>query len=203
MTPPPGAARHVRALVEALAHLDGQLADLDRLGTEIGTVLGRGGRLLAVGNGGSAAHAQHLTAELVGRFRADRPALSAFALTVDSSTVTALANDYGADALFARQVEAHGRAGDVLVALSTSGSSPNVLAAATAAHRLGMVVVALTGPAPNPLASLADRPVAVTADNTATIQEVHQVIIHLLCDAVDRLWSTGDRDGVVAEAGAR
>ncbi len=170
------------ALHEVRAHLD----RLERWGAHLASVLLGGGRLLAAGNGGSAAHAQHLTSELVGRFVVDRRPLSALALHSESSAVTAIVNDYGADALFARQVEAHGRPGDVLVALSTSGRSPNVLAAVEAAHRSGLVAWALTGPGPNPLAERADDAVVVAARSTATVQEVHQVLVHLLCVALER-----------------
>jgi D-sedoheptulose 7-phosphate isomerase len=154
-------------------------------------VLCAGGRLLAVGNGGSAAHAQHLTAELVGRYVVDRPPFSAIALHADTSALTALVNDYPADELFARQVSAHGRAGDVLVALSTSGSSSNVVAAVEAARRGGLVTWAVTGRSPNPLAVLADSAVSVDSTSTPTIQEVHQVVVHLLCEALDEALGLG------------
>ncbi|WP_143860684.1 D-sedoheptulose-7-phosphate isomerase, partial [Nocardia cerradoensis] len=113
----------------------------------------RGGRLFTCGNGGSAAEAQHLSAELTGRFRGERQPLSAIALHCDTSSTTAIVNDYGIDEMFARQLRAHGRPGDVLVVLSTSGSSPNVVAAAKAAHDIGMATWAMTGPPPNPLAA--------------------------------------------------
>ena len=127
-------AEHVRSLSLALRSLEGQLDVLDRWGRLLADVLcGEDrGRLLAAGNGGSAAQAQHLTAELVGRYRADRPPFSAICLTAETSSLTAIVNDYPAEELFARQVEAHGRAGDVLVLLSTSGRSPNAVAAARA-----------------------------------------------------------------------
>ncbi|GAB3886892.1 SIS domain-containing protein [Kibdelosporangium lantanae] len=144
-----------------------------------------GGRLLACGNGGSAAEAQHLTGELVGRFRDERPPLSAIALHADTSAGTAIVNDYGEHELFARQVRAHGRPGDVLVCLSTSGTSQNVVAAAKAAHELGLTVWALTGPAPNPLAALCDDAVTVEAPTTATVQEIHLALVHALCAALD------------------
>lgn len=182
---------HLRALQAALGRLDGQLPDVSHAAQELVAALGRGGRVLVAGNGGSAAQAQHLTAELVGRFLADRPALSAICLAADIASVTALANDFGAGALFARQVEAHARPGDVLVALSTSGRSINLLRAAEAAQRLDVKVVALTGPRPNPLATVADRCIAVAGASTATIQEVHQVVVHLLCAAVDRALPSG------------
>ena len=129
--------------------------------------------------------AQHLTAELVGRYRDDRPALSAIALHAETSSLTAIANDYGWDHGFARQVQAHGRPGDVFLGLSTSGRSANVLSAMQAAHDGGLQVWALTGPGPNPMLELAGESVAVAAPSTATVQEVHQVAVHLLCAAVD------------------
>lgn len=179
------ATAHVEALMAALGSLRAQLGDIDRLGAEGARVLLCGGRLLAAGNGGSAAQAQHLTAELVGRFRDERQPLSAIALHTDTSSVTAIGNDYGPDEVYARQVRAHGRAGDVFVGLSTSGRSPNVLAAAEAARLAGLRTWALTGPRPNPLAACCTDVIAVDAPSTATIQEVHLVVIHLLCAAID------------------
>lgn len=175
-----------------VAELRGCLADLDldlvtRWGTRLAGRLSGGGRLLAAGNGGSAAEAQHLTAELVGRYRDDREPLSAIALHADTSSVTAIANDYGYREVFARQVAAHGRRGDVLVLLSTSGRSPSCVAAAERARSLGLDVWALTGPRPNPLADAAHEVLAVGAAGvqTATVQEVHLVAVHVLCAAVD------------------
>lgn len=179
------ATAHVEALMAALGSLRAQLGDIDRLGAEGARVLLDGGRLLAAGNGGSAAQAQHLTAELVGRFRDERQPLSAIALHTDTSSVTAIGNDYGPDEVYARQIRAHGRAGDVFVGLSTSGRSPNVLAAAEAARLAGLRTWALTGPRPNPLAACCTDVIAVDAPSTATIQEVHLVVIHLLCAAID------------------
>ena len=176
-------AAHVRALLDALPALDTDR--LDAWGVSLASVLVGGGRLLCAGNGGSAAQAQHLTAELVGRYRDDRPALSAIALHAETSSVTAIANDYGYDAVFARQVQAHGRPGDVFLGLSTSGRSDNVLAAMEAARDGGLTVWALTGTGPNPMTALADDAVAVSAPATATVQEVHQVAVHLVCAAVD------------------
>jgi D-sedoheptulose 7-phosphate isomerase len=178
---------HVMSLTAALDSLTTQLDALDGWGRLLAGVLcgpGRG-RLLAAGNGGSAAQAQHLTAELVGRYRADRPPFSAICLTAETSSLTAIANDYPADELFARQVEAHGRAGDVLVLLSTSGRSPNAVAAARRAHDCGLTVLALTGPAPNPLAATADEAVCIDSAWTATVQECHLVALHLVCAAFD------------------
>jgi D-sedoheptulose 7-phosphate isomerase len=176
---------HLAALRRPLEELEASLDRLDRWGRQLGEVLTSGGRLLAVGNGGSAAQAQHLTSELVGRYRDERRPFSALSLHAETSSVTAIANDYGADDVFARQVRAHGRTGDVLVALSTSGRSPNVLAAVAAAKECGLTTWALTGRAPNPLADACDDAVVVDAPYTATVQEVHQVVVHLLCASMD------------------
>ncbi|MCU1458651.1 MAG: phosphoheptose isomerase [Actinomycetia bacterium] len=178
-------AEHVSMLQEALHTLTGQIDLLEGWGAALTSVLLDGGRLLAVGNGGSAAQAQHLTSELVGRYREERLPLSAISLHAESSAFTAIANDYGLDEAFARQVRAHGRVGDVLLALSTSGRSPNVLGAVTAARATGLTVWAMTGPGPNRLADLSDAAFVVPSAATATVQEVHQVAIHLLCGAVD------------------
>lgn len=183
--PLPTGRHHLAALARPLAALDADVDRIDAWGRHLARVLLDGGRLLVAGNGGSAAQAQHLTSELVGRYRDDRPAFSAIALHAETSALTAVVNDYGAAAAFARQVEAHGRPGDVLVALSTSGSSRNVLAAVDAARDRHMTTWALTGRGPNPLAAYADDAVCVDAPATATVQEVHQVVVHLLCAAVD------------------
>jgi phosphoheptose isomerase len=174
---------HVVALRRALDRLD--CRRVERMGDRLAIALGRHHRVLAVGNGGSAADAQHLTAELVGRYRVEREPYSAIALHAETSSVTAIANDYGWDEVFARQVRAHGRPGDILVAISTSGASDNVLHAVAAAREGGLVVWALTGPAPNPLADIADEAITVDTNATPTIQEVHQVVVHLLCEVVD------------------
>lgn len=177
---------HCQSLQDALLRFRrrglGAIADW---GGRLATLLPVGGRLLAAGNGGSAAQAQHLTAELVGRYRDERPAYSAIALHADTSSVTAIANDYGFDQVFARQVAAHGRPGDVLLLLSTSGRSQNLLTAAEAGRAAGLRVWALTGPAPNPLARAAHEVVCVDADSTATVQEAHLVAVHLLCESFD------------------
>ncbi len=180
------ASDHLDALRSALDAFDDEVERLDRWGTALADQLAAGARLLTVGNGGSAAEAPHLTAELVGRFENERRPLSALCVHADTSSLTAICNDYGVEEAFARQVRAHGREGDVLIAISTSGRSPNVLAAADAAHECGMRTWALTGAAPNPLAEVADDAVCVPAVSTATAQELHLVAVHLLCRAVDR-----------------
>ncbi|CAA9511641.1 MAG: Glycosyl transferase, group 1 [uncultured Solirubrobacteraceae bacterium] len=186
-----GAASHVDQLRAALTTSGSMLARAESWGARLARRLDAGGRLLAVGNGGSAAQAQHLTAELVGRFETERRALSAICLHGDTSALTAIANDYGIEEAFARQVHAHARPGDVLLGFSTSGRSANVLAAARAARECGMTVWGLTGPAPNPLADLCDDVVVVDAERTCTIQELHLVAIHVLCSAVDAALEAG------------
>jgi D-sedoheptulose 7-phosphate isomerase len=181
---------HVKALSCALSNLTEQCETAERWGRRLAAHLGGGGRLLAAGNGGSAAQAQHLTAELVGKYRDERRPLSALALHAETSSMTAIMNDYGPEEVFARQVDAHGRPGDVLILLSTSGGSPNVVAAAERARTRSMTVWALTGPAPNPLAVLADEALCVPAPETSTVQEVHLVVVHLICEALDAALGT-------------
>jgi len=177
--------QHLSNLATALETLREHAALLARWGGELGELLPSGGRVLVAGNGGSAAEAQHLTAELVGRYLDERQPLSALCLSAETSSLTAILNDYGAEEVFARQVQAHGRPGDVLMLLSTSGRSPNVLRAAERARAGGLRVWTMTGRRPNPLAVLADEVLAVPADSTATVQEVHLVAVHAVCAAVD------------------
>jgi D-sedoheptulose 7-phosphate isomerase len=186
---------HMRALAEAVDRIDQEADRLTSWGSHLAGVLTGGGRLLACGNGGSAAEAQHLTAELVGRFREERRPMSAIALHADTSALTAIGNDYGIEEIFARGVRAHGQPGDVLISLSTSGTSSNILAAVKAAHEEGLTTWALTGPAPNPLAAMCDDAVCVEADSTATVQEIHLLLVHALCIAVDGVLLGGDRRG--------
>ena len=181
----PTGRAHLAALARPLAELEADVDRIDAWGRRLARVLQRGGRLLAAGNGGIAAQAQHLTSELVGRYRDDRPAFSAICLHAETSALTAIVNDYGPSHVFARQVEAHGRRGDILVALSTSGSSRNVLSAVEAARQRGMTTWGLTGRGPNPLAACCDDAICVDAPATATVQEVHQIVVHLLCAAFD------------------
>ncbi len=175
---------HIDGLGVTLAALRAQAPRLTAWGTELAARLRRGQRLLAAGNGGSAAEAQHLTAELVGRYRGEREPLSAIALHADTSTITALGNDYGFVEIYARQVRAHGRPGDVLVLLSTSGRSDNLLAAAEVARSLGVTVWSITGSDPNPLAEASDEAVCLPGA-TPSVQEAHLVAVHLLCEMVD------------------
>ncbi|HEX2902589.1 MAG TPA: SIS domain-containing protein [Jatrophihabitans sp.] len=177
-------SEHLRSLTAALERFD-----RDRLtatwGRRLADRLCGGAKLLAAGNGGSAAQAQHLTAELVGRFRADRPPFCAISLHSEPSALTAILNDYGPDEVFARQLQAHGRPGDVLLLMSTSGASRNVLVAAERARDIGVQVWAMTGPVPNPLAASADHTLAVASASTATVQELHLVALHMICEAFD------------------
>ncbi len=144
-----------------------------------------GHRLLAFGNGGSAADAQHLAAELAGRYERERPALPALALTTNASDLTAIGNDYGFERVFARLVEAQGRAGDVAVALSTSGSSPNVVAGAETARARGLCVIGLVGKGGGALARHCDVSIEVPSQSTARIQECHIAAIHVICELVE------------------
>jgi D-sedoheptulose 7-phosphate isomerase len=175
---------HLDHVLPALESLRSQSHHLAAWGEELAVRLLGGQRLLAAGNGGSAAEAQHLTAELVGRFDAERVPFSAISLHAETSAVTAIANDYGFEELFARQVRAHARSGDILMLLSTSGKSPNLLRAAEAADRLKVTTWALTGPAPNPLASLCADAVAIDAV-AANAQECHLIALHAVCRAFD------------------
>ena len=148
------------------------------------------GKILACGNGGSAADAQHFSAELLNRFEVERPGLAAMALTTDTSTLTSIANDYDYAQVFSKQVRALGHAGDVLLAISTSGNSSNVVAAVTAAHECGMRVVALTGRDGGRMGEILkteDVHVCVPSGTTARIQEVHLLTLHCLCDGIDCL----------------
>ncbi len=149
-----------------------------------------GGKVLACGNGGSAADAQHFAAEFVGRYERERPELGAVALTTDSSIITAIANDYDFTQIFSKQVRALGSAGDVLLAISTSGNSANVMAAIEAAHTRDMTVVALTGKGGGKIAAMlreTDVHICVPHERTARIQEVHLLTLHCICDGVDTM----------------
>jgi D-sedoheptulose 7-phosphate isomerase len=159
----------------------------DAVGTLMGCITS-GGKVLVCGNGGSAGDAQHFAAEFVGRFERERPGLAAIALTTDSSILTAVGNDYDFNAIFSKQVQAIGSPGDVLLAITTSGNSANVLAAVEAAHAKEMSVVALTGRDGGKMRKLlleTDVHICVPHERTARIQEVHLLVVHCLCDAVD------------------
>ena len=173
-----------------LAALAAMAAPIEAATRRMVASLKAGGKVMACGNGGSAADSQHFAAELLNRFEKERPPLAAIALTTDTSTLTSIANDYRYEDVFAKQVQALGKAGDVLLAISTSGNSPNVIEAIHAAHARGVVVVALTGKLGGKIAALLapdDIHLCVPADRTARIQEVHLLAIHCLCDGIDAL----------------
>jgi phosphoheptose isomerase len=178
------ASDHVTALLPVLDALGDQVDRIRTWGETLADRMLAGGRLLAAGNGGSAAEAQHLTAELVGRFDGDRRPFSAICLHGDSSSLTAIGNDYGYEQVFARQVTAHARPGDVLVLLSTSGTSANLLRAADAGRAAGATVWAMTGDAPNPLAAAADDALVLPGPS-ANVQEAQLVALHALCRVFD------------------
>ena len=174
-------SKHQAALTQLSAHA----ADIEALAGCCVAALTRGNKLLICGNGGSAADAQHMAAELVGRFVSHRAALAAVALTTDTSALTAIANDYGYDAVFSRQVAALANRGDVLLAISTSGNSESIIAACREAHTLGCEVLALTGRDGGALKDHCDALLVAPSDETAHIQECHIVVIHLLCGLIE------------------
>ncbi len=171
-------ALHQRAMADPRAVVAAAMA--------IAASFAAGGKLLVFGNGGSAADAQHAAAELVGRFQRERAALAAVALTTDASVLTAVANDYAFDRVFARQVEALGRTGDVALGITTSGRSPNVVAALEAARARGLVTIALTGADGGAAGRAAAIHVNVPSAATARVQEVHRTLLHVMCDLVER-----------------
>jgi D-sedoheptulose 7-phosphate isomerase len=174
------------ALDDGLRQLAGRCDALSAIACALVESLHAGGKVLVAGNGGSAAEAQHFAAELVGRFKCERRPYAALALTVDSSVLTAVGNDYGFADVFARQVLAVGQPSDLLLAYSTSGNSENLLRAAVAARRCGMTVAAVTGDLPNPLERLADRALRVPSTDTPVIQELQMVTTHVLCEIAER-----------------
>jgi D-sedoheptulose 7-phosphate isomerase len=165
--------------------VDANASLLCDVGRRILGALESGGKLLVFGNGGSAADAQHMAAELVGRYVRDRAALPALALTTDPSAVTAIANDFGFDDVFRRQVEAHGRPGDVALGISTSGRSANVVRALRYARERGLHTVGLTGRGGGDVAAVVDQLLDVSSDSTPRIQEVHALVVHLLCEVIE------------------
>jgi D-sedoheptulose 7-phosphate isomerase len=181
------------------AHLKQSLAALERatqdaallataraIAAVVIAALRSGNKLLIIGNGGSAADAQHIAAEIVGRYKQDRPAWAAIALTTDTSALTAIANDYGFEQVFARQVEGLGRRGDVLLALSTSGRSPNILAALRAARERGLVTIGFTGNKGEALGALCDHMLVSPSDDTPVVQQIHLAVAHGICDEIEQ-----------------
>jgi D-sedoheptulose 7-phosphate isomerase len=181
------------------AHFERSLAALERatqdtallvtaraIAAVIIAALRSGNKLLIIGNGGSAADAQHIAAEIVGRYKQDRPAWAAMALTTDTSALTAIANDYGFEQVFARQIEGLGRRGDVLLALSTSGRSPNILAALRAARERGLVTIGFTGSGGEALGALCDHMLVSPSDDTPVVQQIHLAVAHGICDEIEQ-----------------
>lgn len=175
-------AEHAEVTRRTQAALAGQFAKLVQACVQS---LRSGGKLMLFGNGGSAADAQHLATELTVRYKADRAAIAALALTTDTSALTAIGNDLGFDKVFARQIAALGRAGDVAIGISTSGKSPNVLAALRQAREMGVVTVGLSGRTGGDLASVCDHLLIVPSDTTARIQEMHILLGQMLCGAIE------------------
>lgn len=174
---------HISELLDVLPTLDIEL--LGNWGRHLSNVLQAGNRLLVAGNGGSAAQASHLAAELVGRFKYERRPLPAISLASDPAVLSALGNDFGIDEIFSRQVQAQGRPGDILLLLSTSGSSQNLVRAGVQARQLGMLTWVITGPSPNKIQQLADEAFCVDSRSAQSVQECHLVVVHALCAAID------------------
>ena len=181
------------------AHLEQSLAALERansdapmlaaartIATAIIAALRAGNKVLIVGNGGSAGDAQHIAAEIVGRYKQDRPGYAAIALTTDTSALTAIANDYGFEQIFARQVEGLGARGDVLLALSTSGRSPNIVAALKKARERGLVTVGFTGAAGAAMGTDCDHLLIAPSDDTPVVQQIHLAVGHGICDEIEQ-----------------
>lgn len=180
---------HLRLSLAALERATSDaalLATIRTIAAAIIAALRAGNRILLIGNGGSAADAQHIAAEIIGRYKQDRPAYAAIALTTDTSVLTAVANDYGFEQVFARQVEGLGRRGDVLLALSTSGRSPNILTALRKARELGLVTIGFTGLKGEALGTLCDHLFVSPSDDTPVVQQIHLTVAHGICDEIER-----------------
>lgn len=162
------------------------LAAARKIAAVIIAALRSGNKLLIVGNGGSAADAQHIAAEIIGRYKQDRPGYAAMALTTDTSALTAIANDYGFEQVFARQIEGLGQRGDVLLALSTSGRSPNILAALRIARDRGLVTIGFTGSKGESFGALCDHLLVSPSDDTPVVQQIHLTIAHGICDEIEQ-----------------
>lgn len=183
--------RSISDHLEVVRQLEHEHALLETIAVAMCAALRSGGKILWCGNGGSAADSQHLAAEMVGRFRRERRGLPSVALTTDTSILTAVGNDYGFEAIFARQVEALGVPGDLLVGISTSGNSPNVVAALKTARELGLVTVGFTGAGGGKMAAHADHLLAINATDPARIQEAQILAGHMLCDWIELDWFAG------------
>ena len=178
--------RNIKENIAVKERLLSQKEKIEQIAEEIIKTYGNNGKILICGNGGSAADAQHFAAELVGRFKKERRALPAIALTTDTSTLTAIGNDHGFYKIFSRQIEALGAEGDLLIGISTSGNSENVIAAAKEAKKKGMKTLCLLGKDGGSLKDIADLSLVINSDNTPRIQESHILIIHILCDIIEQ-----------------
>jgi len=167
------------------------LAAARKIADVIIAALRAGNKVLIIGNGGSAADAQHIAAEIVGRYKQDRPAYAAIALTTDTSALTAIANDYGFEQVFARQVEGLGRRGDVLLALSTSGRSPNILAALRTAREHGLATIGFAGLNGEALRALCDHLLIAPSDDTPVVQQIYLAVAHGICDVIEQTMAAG------------
>lgn len=176
------AEEHIKALRDSVKTFDENLSDAVNLCVK---ALAGNCKILVCGNGGSAADAQHFAAELAGRYESERRALAACALSTDTSAITAIGNDYGFDEIFARQIQALGNNGDVLIAISTSGNSPNILKAADAARKRGIKIIAFTGCRQGSLGKLADVAFSAASKRTARIQEIHEICLHAIAEAIE------------------
>lgn len=181
---------HSLAALQQATHDEALLGALKAIADAITDALKSGHKLLIAGNGGSAADAQHIAAELVGRYKSERSPLPAIALTTDTSALTAIGNDYGFARIFERQVAALGQTGDVLLAISTSGRSENILAAIHAAKARGLIVIGFTGASGGDMRALCDHILLSPGKDTATIQQIHMVAAHAICDAVEQSLSS-------------
>ena len=184
----PDIAKHIKESIAVKQEiLSTLLPQIEKAAVSVAECLKRGNKLLFFGNGGSASDSQHLAAEFVGRYEKERRAWPAVALTTDTSILTAVGNDYGFERVFERQIEALGKKGDVLFAISTSGNSKNVLKGVQKAKELGLYVIGFTGGSGGELKSLADLPIVIPSKKTSRIQESHIMIGHILCECVDEL----------------
>jgi D-sedoheptulose 7-phosphate isomerase len=187
-------AAHLALSREALERASGDQGLLDtarQIAEAIASALRNGNKLLISGNGGSAADAQHIAAEIVGRYKKDRPAYAALALTTDTSALTSIGNDYGFEQIFSRQVEGLGKRGDVLLAMTTSGRSPNILAALKVARARGLVTVGFTGAKGTAMSASCDHLLVAPSDDTAVIQQIHMAFAHGICEVIEQKLAHG------------
>jgi len=188
--------QYIRESIQVKEALLSNAARIAEIGRVLINALGSGRQVLVFGNGGSAADAQHIVAELVGRYRQERPPFKALALTTNTSLLTAIANDYAFEDVFARHVEAFGQPGDVAIGISTSGNSQNVIAGIRVAKRMGLVTIGLTGQDGGQLRLLVDHWIGVPSRDTPRVQEAHILIGHILCDLIEEGLFNGEVDGV-------